>query len=150
MTAKHSIAVAVSSLVLVAATPALANTAGCVEMDATKATALFDRWAKALPGQNPDLVLAHYTNEHTFKPHDKDGAMSERTEIRDYWNTFVDVTPRATLKESTAQIDCDTVVKTGVKEIVAGSETVTANFTMEFQNTDGVWLISRHEITPVN
>ncbi|WP_181708317.1 nuclear transport factor 2 family protein [Chthonobacter rhizosphaerae] len=146
MTAKRFYAVAVSSLVLAAATPAFANTGACPAMDATKATALFDRWAKALPGHNADLVLAHYAPQHSFKSYSQDAALTDRTAIRDYWSDFVDLTPRATLKQSDARIDCETVVKSGVKEIVAGPETVMANFTMEFQNQDGVWLITRHEM----
>lgn len=148
MIAKTKTALALASLLALAATPALADT-GCAKLDEAAAKGLFDKWAAALPGHNADLVLAFYADGHSFKPHDRDAALTERTAIRDYWTDFVDGTPRVTLGEATVAADCGKVVKSGVKTIAVGGEEIRAAFAMEFADTGGTWLITRHEITPL-
>ena len=146
---KPVLAIATSTLFLAAASPALANTAGCVKADEAAAKAMFDKWATALPGHNEDLMLDFYTRDASFKPHDADAALTERTQIRQWWHEFVDGTPTVEPGSSTVTSDCNSFVKSGVKTIKAGDETITANFVMEYANQDGVWLIKRHELTPV-
>jgi hypothetical protein len=148
MTTKHALAVAVSSLVIAAATPALANTDGCVKADEAAAKSMFEKWAAALPGHNEDLVLDFYTRDHSFKPHTVEAALTERQQIRDWWREFVDSTPTVELGQSSVSSDCNSFVKSGVKTIKAGDETITANFVMEYVNEGGAWLIKRHELTP--
>ncbi|WP_181699772.1 nuclear transport factor 2 family protein [Chthonobacter albigriseus] len=149
MTAKKTMIVAVSSLVLFAAGPALANTGSCAPLDEAAAKAAFDKWAAAVPGHNPDMVLDFYAPGHSFKPHDKAEALTDRTAIRDYWNAFVDKTPKVTLGEAKTEMDCNKFVKSGVKTWNLGGEELATNFTMEFENKNGTWLITSHEITPV-
>lgn len=146
MTAKHALTAFVSSLFIAAAGPALANT--CASIDDAGAKQLFERWNTSLSGHNPDLVLEHYAKEHTFKPADGT-AMTDRAAIRTWWNEYVDLTPKAVVESSNVRIDCNTVVKSGVKTLDTSKDDLKVAYEMEFQNQDGIWRITRHELNPV-
>lgn len=146
MTAKMLLAAAVSSLSLAMVAPAMANTETCAKPAPDMANGLFQKWAAALPGHNPDLMLDFYAPEHSFKPHDRDAALTERAAIRTYWNDFVDATPKVTLGTARTEVACDTLVKTGTKTLAVDGKEVPVDFTMEFKNHDGKWLIARHEL----
>ncbi len=93
-------------------------------------------------------MLDFYAPGHSFKPHDAAAPMTDRVAIRDYWNTFVDETPRVALGTAKVETACDRIVKTGTKTFTIDGKEVPVNFTMEFHNHNGTWLIARHELTP--
>lgn len=145
MTTKRTLALAVAAFGMLAAAPAAAAT--CASIDDAGARGLFDKWNTAIGGENPDLALAFYAKDHVFKPHDGE-AMQDFTQIRNYWNEFVDEKPQAALQSADVKIDCNTITKTGVKTLKTSDGEVKVDYTMVMENQDGTWLITRHEMTP--
>lgn len=146
MSTTRTLALAAAAFGILAAAPAAAATS-CANIDDAGARALFDKWNAAIGGENPDLALAFYAPNHTFKPHDGE-AMTDFTQIRNYWNEFVDEKPQALVDKKDVKIDCNTITKTGVKALKTNDGEVKVNYTMVLENQNGTWLITRHEMTP--
>ncbi|MEU6913984.1 SgcJ/EcaC family oxidoreductase [Streptomyces olindensis] len=121
---------------------------------ATKAQVLglFDNWNAALQTGDPQKVADLYAKDAVLLPTVSNNVRTDRAEIVDYFEHFLQNKPSGTKIESVVNIlDRDTVIDTGVYEFAltdhktGAKSTVKARYTYAYEKQpDGRWLIVNH------
>ncbi|WP_030955725.1 SgcJ/EcaC family oxidoreductase [Streptomyces sp. NRRL S-481] len=121
---------------------------------ATKAQvlSLFDQWNAALRTGDPNKVADLYAKDAVLLPTVSNNVRTDRAEIVDYFEHFLQNKPVGTKVESVVNVlDRDTVIDTGVYEFAltdhetGEKSTVKARYTYAYEKQrDGKWLIVNH------
>ncbi|MCK8438147.1 SgcJ/EcaC family oxidoreductase [Streptomyces sp. D2-8] len=161
--ARRRIAVAVAGAVLAAGAFALgAGVAGADSgskgtkharpMTKAQVLGLFDNWNAALRTGDPEKVADLYAKDAVLLPTVSNQVRTDRAEIVDYFEHFLQNKPVGTKIESVVNVlDRDTVIDTGVYEFAltdhatGEKSTVEARYTYAYEKQpDGTWLIVNH------
>ncbi|MFH8657264.1 SgcJ/EcaC family oxidoreductase [Streptomyces afghaniensis] len=121
---------------------------------ATKAQVLglFDQWNAALQTGDPRKVADLYAKDAVLLPTVSNNVRTDRAEIVDYFEHFLQNKPAGTKVESVVNVlDRDTAIDTGVYEFAltdhetGAKNTVKARYTYVYEKqADGKWLIVNH------
>ncbi|MFI7016835.1 SgcJ/EcaC family oxidoreductase [Streptomyces sp. NPDC050164] len=162
--ARRRIAVATAVAVLAAGTFAVgagaagADSRGTSETKSAKMATeaqvlgLFDQWNAALQTGDPQQVADLYAKDAVLLPTVSNNVRTDRAEIVDYFEHFLQNKPVGTKVESIVNVlDSDTVIDTGVYEFAlthhetGAKNTVKARYTYAYEKqSDGKWLIVNH------
>lgn len=118
----------------------------------TQVLGLFDQWNAALRTGDPQKVADLYAKDAVLLPTVSDNVRTDRAEIVDYFEHFLQNKPEGTKVESIVNVlDSDTVIDTGVYEFAltnpetGAKNTVKARYTYAYEKqSDGKWLIVNH------
>ncbi|MER5835484.1 SgcJ/EcaC family oxidoreductase [Streptomyces sp. NPDC002130] len=113
---------------------------------------LFDRWNAALQTGDPNKVADLYAKDAVLLPTVSNQVRTDRAEIVDYFEHFLQNKPVGTKVESVVNVlDRDTVIDTGVYEFALTDHetgvksTVKARYTYAYEKQpNGTWLIVNH------
>ncbi|MGW0613509.1 SgcJ/EcaC family oxidoreductase [Streptomyces sp. NPDC002788] len=113
---------------------------------------LFDDWNAALQTGDPQKVADLYAKDAVLLPTVSNNVRTDRAEIVDYFEHFLQKKPVGTKIESVVNVlDRDTVIDTGVYEFAltdhetGAQSTVKARYTYAYEKQpDGTWLIVNH------
>jgi uncharacterized protein (TIGR02246 family) len=118
----------------------------------TQVLDLFDTWNAALQTGDPQKVADLYASDAVLLPTVSNNVRTDRAEIVDYFEHFLQNKPVGTKVESIVDVlDEDTVIDTGVYEFTltddetGAKSTVKARYTYAYEKQrDGKWLIVNH------
>ncbi|MDN0198215.1 SgcJ/EcaC family oxidoreductase [Streptomyces sp. S.PNR 29] len=113
---------------------------------------LFDEWNAALQTGDPEKVADLYAADAVLLPTVSNNVRTDRAEIVDYFEHFLQNKPYGTKIESIVNVlDEDSVIDTGVYEFAltdhatGAKSTVKARYTYAWEKQrDGKWLIVNH------
>ncbi|MER7405400.1 SgcJ/EcaC family oxidoreductase [Streptomyces sp. NPDC000070] len=113
---------------------------------------LFDQWNAALQTGDAQKVADLYAKDAVLLPTVSNNVRTDRAEIVDYFEHFLQHKPAGTKVESVVNVlDRDTVIDTGVYEFTltdpktAEKKNVKARYTYAYEKQpDGTWLIVNH------
>jgi hypothetical protein len=140
--------VALSMFVLVA--PLMANS--CLTPEDKEVTTLFDRWNNSLATLKSSEVVKNYAKNAILHPTLKNAKLKTNETIAEYFDNFLQYSPKAEILERTIFKGCNFAVDTGIykftlTEKVNGKENVTyatARYTFTYAYENGQWLITSH------
>lgn len=118
----------------------------------TQVLGLFDKWNAALQTGDPQKVADLYAADAVLLPTVSNNVRTDRAEIVDYFEHFLQNKPYGTKIESIVDVlDENTVIDTGVYEFAltdhktGTKSTVKARYTYAYEKQrDGKWLIVNH------
>jgi uncharacterized protein (TIGR02246 family) len=111
--------------------------------------ALFDQWNEALQTSGPHDVALLYAEDGVLLPTVSNQVRSNREEIADYFEHFLELQPRGVINEQHIDIlDYNTAVNSGVYtfdlEKPEGPTFVVARYSFVYEKVGGKWLIKSH------
>jgi len=117
--------------------------------DRSEITALFDAWNAALAAGDPARVAALYAEDAILLPTISNKVRRGPEEIRDYFETFLALSPRGRISESEARVlSEDSATHSGlyVFEVTTDGKRieVPARFTFIYQRGPDGWKILEH------
>jgi uncharacterized protein (TIGR02246 family) len=111
--------------------------------------ALFDTWNETLQTDGPHDVALLYAEDGVLLPTVSNEVRSNREEIADYFDHFLELQPRGVINEQHIDIlDYNTAVNSGVYtfdlEKPEGPTFVVARYSFVYEKIGGKWLIKSH------
>ncbi|WP_207922682.1 SgcJ/EcaC family oxidoreductase [Micromonospora sp. KC606] len=110
-------------------------------------TGLFTEWNAALTTGDPDVVADRYADDAVLLPTLSNQVRTNRAQIVDYFEHFLENNPQGEIKQSHINIlDKNTAIDTGVYvfTLAATGQQVEARYTYVYELRDGRWLIVNH------
>ncbi|MES2073910.1 MAG: DUF4440 domain-containing protein [Pseudomonadota bacterium] len=137
--------VALTALVLGAATNAHAKSEQCHATSEKQIASLFDRWNASLQTGEPKKVVANYAKKSILLPTVSNKPRLTAEEKEDYFEHFLPNKPVGTIDSRSIEIDCNTAIDAGLYtfKFADGSE-VKARYTFTYKWNGKQWLISSH------
>lgn len=111
--------------------------------------ALFDRWNATIQNGGPHDVALLYAEDGVLLPTVSNEARSNRAEIADYFEHFLQLQPRGVINEQFIQVlDENTAVNSGIYTFDVVKEGVptyvVARYSFVYERIDGRWQIKSH------
>jgi uncharacterized protein (TIGR02246 family) len=112
-------------------------------------TGLFDRWNQSLATGNPELVADHYAPDAVLLPTVSNEVRSDRAEIVDYFDHFLENNPRGQILESHVKVlGPSDAIDAGTYRFTLTTDgqqrTVDARYTFIYEKVGDEWLIVNH------
>ncbi|MEU8764592.1 SgcJ/EcaC family oxidoreductase [Streptomyces sp. NPDC048659] len=112
---------------------------------------LFDQWNRSLQTGDPKKVADRYASDAVLLPTVSNQVRSDRAEIVDYFEHFLQKKPFGKKVETIVEVlDNNTAIDTGVYEFTltdpktGQKSTVAARYTYVYEKRDGDWRIVNH------
>ncbi|BEL04171.1 calcium/calmodulin-dependent protein kinase type II [Actinoplanes sichuanensis] len=111
--------------------------------------ALFTRWNRSLTTLDPQRVADRYAPDGVLVPTVSNQVRTNRAEIVDYFQHFLENRPQAVITESHVKVlDPTTAIDTGTYRFTlrsdSGTRVVDARYTFVYERINGKWLIVNH------
>lgn len=109
--------------------------------------ALFDGWNEALATLDPEQVADRYAPDAVLLPTVSNQVRTDRAEIVDYFEHFLENKPQGTILSShVLLLNPNAAVDTGTYRfsLNGGASTVDARYTFVYERVGGEWLIVNH------
>ena len=125
------------------------STQQCAAVTKEQVAGLFDRWNAALQTKNPDEVVKNYAADAVLLPTVSNKPRTNPAEIRDYFEHFVQKSPKGAIDTRTIHIGCNDAYDVGTYTFtVTGADgktsQVAARYSFVYELRDGKWLIVHH------
>jgi len=107
---------------------------------------LFDEWNTALSTRNPDTVTALYADNAVLLPTVSNQVRHDHSEIKDYFEAFLQKSPQGVIDEFNVNILSEThVTNSGIYTFTFGDGSkVSARFSYLYVASDDGWKILQH------
>lgn len=134
---------------LIPAAASAQSTQQCAAVTKEQVAGLFDRWNAALQTKNPDEVVKNYAADAVLLPTVSNKPRTNPAEIRDYFEHFVQKSPKGAIDTRTIHIGCNDAYDVGTYTFtVTGADgktsEVAARYSFVYELRDGKWLIVHH------
>jgi uncharacterized protein (TIGR02246 family) len=111
--------------------------------------ALFTQWNRSLATLDPQRVVDRYAPGGVLVPTVSNQVRTNRAEIVDYFQHFLENRPQAVITESHVKVlDPTTAIDTGTYRFTlraeSGTRIVDARYTFVYERINGKWLIVNH------
>ncbi len=122
----------------------------CKNITEKEVAALFDRWNASLTTLDADKVTQNYSDDAVLLPTVSNKPRTNHTEIKDYFEHFLQKKPKGKIDQSFIKIGCNTVSDTGIYTFTLTDEKgvtkdVQARYSYVYDvQPDGRWLIEHH------
>ncbi len=121
----------------------------CATVTKDQVAALFNRWNAALLTKNPDEVVKNYAADAVLLPTVSNKPRTNPAEIRDYFEHFVQKSPKGAINTRTIHLGCNDAYDVGTYTFtVTGTDgksaQVAARYSFIYELRDGKWLIVHH------
>lgn len=120
----------------------------CPQVDKSEIAQLFDRWNASLKTGKASEVVKNYAPNAILLPTVSNQVRHNRTEIRQYFEQFLNLQPVGTMKEENIKIFCDIAIASGRYDINIRKngkpQKVKARYTFVYQKIGNNWLIEEH------
>ena len=125
------------------------STQQCATVSKEQVAALFDRWNASLLTKNPDEVVKNYAPDAVLLPTVSNKPRTTPEGIRDYFEHFVQKSPKGVINTRTIHIGCNDAYDVGTYTFtVTGADgkpaQVAARYSFVYELRDGKWLIAHH------
>ena len=142
------LAVALAALFIPAAADAQ-STQTCATVSKEQIAALFDRWNASLASKNPEEIVKNYAEDAVLLPTVSNKPRTNHKEIADYFEHFVQKSPKGAIDTRTIHIGCNGAYDVGTYTFTltgADGKTsqVAARYSFVYELRDGKWLIVHH------
>ncbi|MDD2325680.1 MAG: SgcJ/EcaC family oxidoreductase [Alphaproteobacteria bacterium] len=143
------LAVAVLSVQLVATPAMAAETRTCADVSKKEIAALFDRWNESLQTKDAAKVAANYTTDAVLLPTVSNKPRTTTDGIKDYFEHFLQKSPKGRIDSSTIHIGCNEAFDVGTYTFAltdkdGKTQDVAARYSYIYELRDGKWLITHH------
>jgi uncharacterized protein (TIGR02246 family) len=142
------LAVAIAALFMPAA--AWAQSAQtCATISKEQVAALFDRWNASLATKNPEEVVKNYADDAVLLPTVSNKPRTNHKEIADYFEHFVQKSPKGAIDTRTIHTGCNDAYDVGTYTFTLTSadgktSQVAARYSFVYELRGGQWLIVHH------
>jgi uncharacterized protein (TIGR02246 family) len=129
----------------------------CPQVDKNEIAQLFDRWNASLKTGKASEVVKNYAPNAILLPTVSNQVRHNRTEIRQYFEQFLNLQPVGTMKEENIKIFCDVAMPLAtISDGIASGrydinirkngkpQKVKARYTFVYQKIGNNWLIEEH------
>jgi uncharacterized protein (TIGR02246 family) len=142
------LAVALAALFIPAAADAQ-STQTCATVSKEQIAALFDRWNASLASKNPEEIVKNYAEDAVLLPTVSNKPRTNHEEIADYFEHFVQKSPKGAIGTRTIHIGCNDAYDVGTYTFTLTSADgtaaqVAARYSFVYELRDGKWLIVHH------
>ena len=125
------------------------STQNCATVTKDQVAALFDRWNASLQTKNPEEVVKNYAADAVLLPTVSNKPRTTPKEIADYFEHFVQKSPKGVINTRTIHLGCNDAYDVGTYTFVltgADGKTsqVAARYSFLYELRDGKWLIVHH------
>jgi uncharacterized protein (TIGR02246 family) len=125
------------------------STQNCATVTKDQVAALFDRWNASLQTKNPEEVVKNYAEDAVLLPTVSNKPRTTPKEIADYFEHFVQKSPKGVINTRTIHLGCNDAYDVGTYTFVltgADGKTsqVAARYSFLYELRDGKWLIVHH------
>ncbi len=148
---KKSLLLAVLSLQLIAIPAFAAEAPSCVKASEKDIAALFDRWNASLLTKDADKVTANYAKDAVLLPTVSNKPRTDHAGIKDYFEHFVQKSPKGKIDTRTIHIGCNEAYDVGtytftLTDSEGHTQDVAARYTYiyGYDKQSGKWLITHH------
>ena len=140
---------AVFTAALFTVSAAKAETRTCEPVTKAEIAALFDRWNASLQTGKPEEVVKNYAADAVLLPTVSNKPRTDREDIVDYFEHFLQKKPKGVINTRTIHIGCNEAFDVGTYTFtVTGPDgktsEVPARYTYIYELRGGKWLITHH------
>jgi len=126
-----------------------AEKSACTKITKQEVAALFDRWNASLQTKDAAKVAENYAPDAVLLPTVSNTPRTTPEGIKDYFEHFVQKSPKGKIDSSTIRIGCNQASDVGTYTFTltdkdGNTSEVPARYTYNYETVKGKWLITHH------